>query len=134
MADTHTRIGSGAPWEPLYGYCRVARAGNVVAVSGSAAVGPDGEVVGEGDMYSQTRRCLEVVTEALEKVGAVPSDVIRTRVFVTDISQWESVAKAHAAVFGKAPPTTSLVEVSGLIDPRMLVEIEADAIVLDERD
>lgn len=131
MANSHTRIGSGAPWEPIYGYCRVVRAGNVLAVSGSAAVGPDGELVGEGDMFAQTERCLEVVRDALGKAGASLEDVIRTRVFVTDISQWEEVARAHGAVFGDSPPASSLVEVSGLIDPNMLVEIEADAVITD---
>ena len=127
--SSHTRIGSGAPWEPVFGYCRVVRAGNIVAVSGSAAVGPDGEVVGEGDMFAQAARCLEVVGDALKKAGASFDDVVRTRVFVTDISQWEAVAKAHGAVFGDARPATSLIGVAGLIDPRMLVEIEADAVV-----
>ena len=131
MSASHTRIGSGARWEPLYGYCRAVRAGNSVAVSGSAAVGADGELVGEGDMYAQTRRCLEVVEEALREAGAQISDIVRTRVFVTDISQWEAVARAHVAVFGESPPASSLVQVTALIDPRMLVEIEADAVIAE---
>lgn len=131
MTD-HVRIGSGAPWESKAGYCRAVRAGNFIAVSGSAAVGPDGELVGEGDMYLQTRRCIEIIAEALQKHGASMTDVIRTRMFVTDISQWELVARAHQEAFGDAPPATSMVEVSKLIAPGMLVEIEADAIVHSE--
>lgn len=129
MSDPHTRIFSGAPWESQVGYCRAVRAGNLIAVSGSAAVGTDGELVGDGDMYAQARRCIEVISAALEQLGASLPDVVRTRTFVTDIDQWQAVAKAHSEAFGAAPPATSMVEVSRLIDPRMLVEIEADAIV-----
>lgn len=129
--DKHTRIGSGAPWEAKAGYCRAVRAGNVIAISGSAAVGPDGKLVGEGDMYRQTCRCIEVIDEALAKLGGTLFDVVRTRMFVTDISQWQAVARAHQEAFGDAPPATSMVEVSQLIDPAMLVEIEADAILSD---
>lgn len=129
MTDKHLRVSSGAPWESRVGYCRAVRAGNHVAVSGSASVGPDGELVGEGDMYRQARRCIEVIHDALQKVGAGLDDVVRTRMFVTDIDQWEAVGKAHAEAFGAAPPATSMVEVTRLIDARMLVEIEADAII-----
>lgn len=129
MNEKHTRIRSGAPWEPLYGYCRAVRAGNTVAVSGSASIGADGELIGEGDMYLQSRQCIAVLRDALSQSGAQLTDVVRTRAFVTDIDQWEAVARAHSEVFGDAPPATSLVEVSRLIDPRMLVEIEADAVI-----
>lgn len=129
MTDKHLRVGSGAPWESRVGYCRAVRAGNHVAVSGSAPVGLDGQLVGEGDMYRQARRCIEVISDALHKAGAGLDDVVRTRIFVTDIDQWEAVGKAHAEAFGGAPPATSMVEVARLIDPRMLVEIEADAII-----
>lgn len=129
MADRHQRIHSGAPWESVAGYCRAVRAGAHIAVSGSAAVGPDGELVGGDDMYAQTVRCIEVIRDALAEAGAGLDDVVRTRMYVTDIGQWEAVARAHAEAFGDAPPATSMVEVSGLIDPGMLVEIEADAIV-----
>lgn len=128
MPESHKRISSGAPWESKAGYCRAVRAGNVIAVSGSAAVGADGGIVGEGDMYAQTQRCIEIIDEVLRKAGASLTDVIRTRMFVTDIGQWEAVAQAHKEAFGEAPPATSMVEVSQLIDPRMLVEIEADAV------
>ena len=105
------------------------RAGNFIAVSGSAAVGEDGELVGQGDMYAQARRCIEVLAKALEEAGSGLEDVVRTRMFVTDISQWEAVARAHQEAFGDAPPATSMIEVSKLIDPAMLVEIEADAVI-----
>jgi len=129
MADKHVRIKSGAPWEPVMGYCRAVRAGSIIAVSGSASVGEDGELVGEGDMYEQARQCIRVIAAALETAGCSLEDVIRTRTYVTDIDQWEQVARAHSAAFGAAPPATTLVEVSRLIDPAMLVEIEADAVM-----
>lgn len=129
MTDKHLRVSSGAPWEKKVGYCRAVRAGNHIAVSGSAPVGADGELVGEDDMYRQAKRCIEVIEAALRGLGAGLDDVIRTRMFVTDIEQWEAVGRAHVEAFGGAPPATSMVEVSRLIDPRMLVEIEADAVV-----
>lgn len=131
MADKHQRIRSGAPWEPVMGYCRAVRAGNVIAVSGSAAVDEQGELVGAGDMYEQTKQCIRVIENALAKAGATLDDVVRTRNYVTDIGQWQDVARAHGDTFGPAPPATTMVEVSRLIDPDMLVEIEADAIIPD---
>ena len=122
-------IRSGARWEPTVGYSRAVRAGPYVAVSGSAAVGPDGELVGQGDAYLQAIRCIEVIREALEAAGSGLQDVVRTRMFVTDIEQWEAIARAHQEAFGDVGPATSMVEVTRLIDPRMLVEIEADAIL-----
>jgi len=110
------------------GYCRAVRAGSIVAVSGSAAVDENGELVGPGDMYAQTRQCIKVIERALEEAGCSLADVVRTRTYVTDISQWEAVARAHSAAFGDAPPACTMVEVSQLIDPAMLVEIEADAV------
>jgi enamine deaminase RidA (YjgF/YER057c/UK114 family) len=129
MTDKHVRIKSGAPWEPVFGYCRAVRAGSIIAVSGSASVGEDGKLVGEGDMYEQARQCIRVIAAALEKAGCGLEDVVRTRTYVTDIDQWKQVARAHSAAFGAAPPATTLVEVSRLIDPAMLVEIEADAVM-----
>jgi enamine deaminase RidA (YjgF/YER057c/UK114 family) len=129
MTDKHVRIKSGAPWEPVFGYCRAVRAGSIIAVSGSASVGEDGKLVGEGDMYEQARQCIRVIAAALEKAGCGLEDVVRTRTYVTDIDQWKQVARAHSAAFGAAPPATTLVEVSRLIDPAMLVEIEADAVI-----
>ena len=129
MSDKHSRIKSGAPWEPVRGYCRAVRAGQVVAVSGSAAIDADGQLVGEGDMYEQSRQCIRVISDALEQAGCALEDIVRTRTFVTDIEQWEAVARAHRDAFGAAPPATTLVEVTRLIDPAMLVEIEADAVI-----
>ena len=133
MAEDYRRnnVRSGAPWEPVVGYSRAVRAGRFIAVSGSAAVGADGELVGVGDMYAQAARCIEVIREALEAAGASLNDVVRTRMYVTDIELWQEVARAHQEAFGDVTPATSMVEVSRLIDPEMLVEIEADAIVTD---
>ncbi len=124
-------IHTGAPWESIVGYCRAVRVGSHVAVTGTAAVGENGKVVGVGDAYAQTRRCLEIIEKALKDAGAGIEDVVRTRIYVTDIGQWEVVGRAHGEVFGEVYPATTMVEVSALIDPDMLVEIEADAIVLD---
>ncbi len=132
MTDKHTRIKSGAPWEPVMGYCRAVRAGQIVAVSGSAAVDEDGQLVGEGDMYEQARQCIRVLSKALKEAGCKLEDVIRTRTYVTDIEQWEAVARAHSDVFGSAPPAATMVEVTRLIDPAMLVEIEADAVIPED--
>ena len=122
-------IHTGAPWESVVGYCRAVRVGAHVAVTGTAAVGENGKVVGVGDAYAQTKRCLEIIEKALLDAGAVLGDVVRTRIYVTDISQWESVGRAHGEMFGEIFPATTMVEVSALVDPDMLVEIEADAIV-----
>jgi enamine deaminase RidA (YjgF/YER057c/UK114 family) len=124
-------ISSGARWEPIVGYSRAVRVGNHISVSGSAAVDDDGELVGEGDAYLQAARCVEVIRNALAEAGAEMRHVVRTRIFVTDISLWEDIARAHQEGFGASPPATSMVEVTKLIDPRMLVEIEANAIVDD---
>ena len=122
------RVFTGAPWEARVGYCRALRAGNRIFVTGTASV-KDGAVHAPGDAYGQTKRCLEIIEEALAGLGAELSDVVRTRLFVTDISRWEQYGRAHGEVFAENPPTTTLVEVSALIDPEMLVEIEADAVV-----
>ena len=122
---------SAAPWESIVGYSRAVRTGPFIAVTGCAAVGPDGQLVGEGDAYVQAVRCIEVIGEVLEKASASLSDVVRTRIFVTDIDRWEEVARAHREAFGDIMPATTIVEVSRLVDPRMLVEIEADAVVAD---
>ena len=122
-------IESGAPWESLVGYCRAVRTGAHIAVSGSAPVGKDGEVVHIGDACAQARRCIEIIEQALGEAGASLDDVVRTRMFVTDIEQWQDFAKAHREAFGDVRPATSMVQVTRLIDPRMLIEIEADAVV-----
>ena len=123
-----TKVGSGAPWEAIAGYSRAVRVGDTVHVAGTTAQGPDGELVGRGDPAAQTRRCLAIIAEALEKVGASLDDVVRTRMYVTDISRWEPIARVHGEVFADIRPVTAMVEVKGLVDPDMLVEIEADAI------
>jgi enamine deaminase RidA (YjgF/YER057c/UK114 family) len=108
------------------------QAGSFIAITGCASVGPDGELVGEGDAYAQATRCIEIISETLEQAGASLEDVVRTRMFVTDIDRWEEVGKAHREAFGDIMPATTMVEVSRLIDPRMLVEIEADAVVASD--
>ena len=129
---TRSNLQSGAPWEARVSYSRAVRVGRFIAVSGSAAIDEDGQLVGEGDMYAQARQCIEVIGAALERAGGRLSDVVRTRIFVTDIECWEDVGRAHREAFADVMPATSMVEVSRLIDPRMLVEIEADAIIGDD--
>lgn len=129
MDTPRQRVSSGAPWEAQVGYCRAVRVGDQIWVSGTAPVAPEGGVFAPGDAGAQAHRCIEIIAEALTELGAGLEHVVRTRMFVTDVSLWQAFGHAHAEAFGAHPPATSMVQVAALIDPDMLIEIEAEAIL-----
>jgi enamine deaminase RidA (YjgF/YER057c/UK114 family) len=122
------RVFTGTPWEKKIGYCRAVRLGNQIFVTGTAPFADEGSVFGVGDGFAQAKRCLEIIEKALRELSANMTDIVRTRMFVTDISRWQEYGRAHSEVFRTHPPATTMVEVKGLIHPDMLIEIEADAV------
>ncbi|HLP87865.1 MAG TPA: RidA family protein [Nostocaceae cyanobacterium] len=123
------RTFSGAVWETKVGYCRAVKVGNQIYISGTAPIDTDGNVFAPGDGYAQAKRCLEIIQKALQDLDADIKDIVRTRMFVTDISRWEEFGKAHQEFFAAHPPVTSMIEIKSLVDKSMLIEIEAEAII-----
>lgn len=128
-SNPRQRVSTGSPYEPRVGVSRAVRAGRIIAVTGTAPLGPGGRTVGVDDPAAQARRCLEIIREALEQLGASLSDVIRTRILLTRIEDWEAVARVHGEIFGEIRPANTIMQVTRFIDPDWLVEIEADAVV-----
>ena len=124
----HTLISSGSPYEKPIGFSRAVRVGNVIAVSGTGPIGPDGKTACPGDAYGQAKRCLDIIRKAIEDAGGRVENVIRTRMYLTDVSKWEDVARAHGEVFADIRPASTMVEVKGLVQPDWFVEMEADCL------
>src|SRR5713226_6424876 len=128
MNERRTSVSSGSPFEPQLGFCRAVRVGNIIAISGTARLSSEGRTVGIGDAVAQARRCLEIVADALERLGTSISDTVRTRVLLTRIDDWKAVGQVHGGFFKNVRPATTVMQVVGFIDPDWLVEIEADAV------
>ena len=126
---TRQNISSGGPWEAVVGYSRAVRIGNLVAVAGTTSANPDGTIHGVGDPYLQAQRCFEIIGLALAEAGASFADVIRTRMYVTDISRWEEYSRAHGEVFRDIRPAATMVQVAALMTPEILIEVEVDAVL-----
>ena len=133
MTAGRQNISSGGPWEEVVGYSRAVRVGNQIHVAGTTASGTDGSVLGGDDPYAQATHALTIISRALHDAGGSMADVVRTRIFVTDMSHWEAIGRAHGEFFHDVRPVSTMVQVSALIDPRLLVEIEADAVLGGER-
>jgi enamine deaminase RidA (YjgF/YER057c/UK114 family) len=129
MSETRKTIASGSPFEAQVGFCRAVRVGNIIEVAGTAPIGADRKTFGIGDMYAQTKRCLDIIATALAEAGAEPRHVVRTRLILTDISRWSEAARAHGEMFADIRPVCTLMEVSAFIDPEWLVEVEATAVI-----
>lgn len=132
MEDVRQVVSSGSPLEPQIGFSRAVRAGKYVAVAGTAPIGDDGSTVGPGDVYAQTARCLDIAERALQEAGASIEDVVRTRIMLTDVTQWKEAARAHGERFASVRPACTVVEVSRFIEPAWLVEVEIDAVIGQE--
>jgi enamine deaminase RidA (YjgF/YER057c/UK114 family) len=129
MTEIRQTIASGSPYEPVIGFSRAVRIGDRVVVGGTTPIGSDGKTVGVGDPAAQTRRCLEIIERALKEAGAKLEDVIRTRMFLTDVSHWEAIGRVHGEFFGDIRPASTMVQVAGLLDPEWVIEIEAEAVI-----
>jgi enamine deaminase RidA (YjgF/YER057c/UK114 family) len=132
MSDARRRVSSGSPYEPIVGISRAVRAGNVITVAGTAPLDAEGRTVGAGDAAAQARRCFEIVARALEDLGAGVADVVRTRILLTRIEDWEAVARVHGEFFQDVRPASTVMQVTRFIDPDWLVEVEADAVVFED--